>query len=324
MVSCVSLRRTTAGLWLVLLPSFGSATLAYGRCIEAAPVTQIGERAACYKALTKADSDHDGIVDWQINPHYGYQVFPGDPDLDNDGLPNFLDFAPLQTNHQEPSRSNSLPEFLHDTNDRVRDLQLQLFRRFGVASHFPRTGIADSAKLQFLRILTTVMISLHNQNLAPTTIGLDNVFVIDHLKNPAAQAIYVEPIRSLVIDIQGLRSAASELRTTLSHELGHAVVFARWNVSRLKRLASKFGGWQIRGARSLYDPQLLRPINVHAAEHQNFPTTYSYSSVHEWFAENFGKMILNPDYKAKSPVEMSFRRALLFVPATWARLKPGQ
>ncbi|MGE0172728.1 MAG: hypothetical protein AB7T49_08085 [Oligoflexales bacterium] len=89
--------------------------------------------------------------------------------------------------------------------------------------------------------------------------------------------------------------ATRTLYGTLAHEIGHAVIFSVLTAHELARVAAKFGGWPppTEAQTNFHHPFFLeRPYPSRSYNATVFPTSYAFTNIHEWFAENFSRYIL--------------------------------
>ncbi len=93
-----------------------------------------------------------------------------------------------------------------------------------------------------------------------------------------------------------------EFYETLSHEIGHSVVFSLLSPSALRHLAIEFGPWAkhigLQAPTNLQDPIFMTPHSDYNMPieavliHNNVPSRYALSNVHEWFAETFSNWVI--------------------------------
>jgi hypothetical protein len=113
------------------------------------------------------------------------------------------------------------------------------------------------------------------------------------------------------------RISTRALYDTLAHEIGHAVVFSILSPEELADAAATFGGWPRldENKPGLHDPFFLsRPYSKQSYDATVFPSSYAFTNVHEWFAENFARHILarlSLAPKGKNPAFSQYLERLL-------------
>lgn len=118
------------------------------------------------------------------------------------------------------------------------------------------------------------------------------ILSLDSLSQNKAFGLYLESIDSIVLPESLASRSTDEIFETLAHEIGHATLFSLINPEEFKKIAVRLGGWNLYPTKNLYDRQFLTNFSGVSVHSNTFPTTYSYASTHEWFAENFAHYIL--------------------------------
>ncbi|SMF05630.1 hypothetical protein [Pseudobacteriovorax antillogorgiicola] len=232
------------------------------------------------------DMDGDGELDWRWNRNFGSLVFPGDPDMDGDGLENFLDHQPLRFN-ENISHVRSFPSYGLSDDSKIADMQKKLFDLSGIYA-IVNQGDFDP---RFLKAAIEIFSSPIGLKIKDKLSRVRYMFAFKELSRPQALGLYLEPIDAIVIRTDLSDLSYQELVELIAHELGHGLLFSLFQTASFSQFANDHGGWRLDHRTHIYAKQFLDPFQGTVAN-GSFPSAYSYSSSHEWFAENVAHYVL--------------------------------
>lgn len=254
---------------------------------------QVSEQVAkrsCLAAGMNNDLDQDGIPDWRAPLPGSHFYFPADEDLDGDRIHNLLDPDPFTANqiNSHPCQ-NCLPQHALRYNDRkTQDLQRTLLAETGIYSmaygHHSLTPSILEALLRMSRGSADLMHAaaprLRFLLASETPLARD------------AQALYLEPIDAILISPHLATQSPAEQIRTLAHELGHALIFARFTPASFAAFAHQLADWPQTYPDNFYAPTLLTRYSGTVTLPEIFPNAYSFANPHEWFAENIAELVM--------------------------------
>lgn len=257
----------------------------------------------CLLFYTSLDTNQNGLPDWSaIVDHQPARIlYPQDPDQDGDGISNVLDSNPLISEKNKIKQNKvTIPAHLKiDSQKRpgVSQLQEQLYKDFGILAvdHTDEHSPVVLRELLFLlqksfskKIISDLKINyiyaFSGHDLARNTASY----------HPLASAISIGGMKSYPnneIDIQ----TKINLLSTLSHEIGHAILMQKINPVNLAQISSQFSNWKEINNSDLSDlffsPVFFEPYP--SKQRRNIVSQYAMKNRHEWFAESFTASVLN-------------------------------
>ena len=253
------------------------------------PVVPISD---CFTTILKKDTDQDGIPDWRYDARFGEILLPWDSDLDDDGVLNPLDAHPLEARLMDQVSPFQLPRHLlveaqTRQGQRTRRQQKLLFDETGLYT----IVYGPASALRILTILRDLFSRALPTGAARKLSHLRYIYILNANKSSPQDGLFLEPLQAIII-----RSVTEQtLKTvyqTLAHEIGHAVIFSMLSPEALATLAQKVGGWKLPlMPDSFYEPSLMKHFSG-SGTISSFPSAYSYTNIHEWYAENFAHFIL--------------------------------
>lgn len=148
--------------------------------------------------------------------------------------------------------------------------------------------------------IKSVMQVMYRETSGQELIKLKSFIGDNHVSNQNTRiASYDEAQCRIIIHTRSFENKEAEWET-IAHEVGHSVIFSKLTPEELSRVAKDRGGWAVPNApSSFYDHTFfLRYFGatVHAA---SFPSTYSYTNIHEWLAENFASYLVGKAHRKK-------------------------
>lgn len=266
----------------------------------------------CSDRSLYADTDYDGLPDWKRHPLFGDILYPNDPDIDNDGVPNVADPRPFRDSANDRTSDDLLPFHLQNhKNWRLRNLQRRLFRETGM---YAIDGNVPWSQRQ-LTVLVDIMTSSFGISLRPHLSRLDYFLSYSKLGKKPSSGLYLEPINAIAVVPFRSRTDTRIFTRTLLHEIGHAVLFSKLTTTDLANWMNAYAGMAESAdtlVMSLYHKTFLQPLmrpSYNSLLSQNFPTSYSSYNSHEWFAENFAEYAL---FKLKKRSKISEAMIMAF------------
>lgn len=246
----------------------------------------------CIRSFIFLDSDHDGIPDWTalVDGRPSRTLFPLDPDMDGDGIQNIFDPDPYTPN--EKVGEKLVPKHL-GLRGEILDRQARMWEEFGVlvVNHSDK-HIPDS-----LDVAASVFNLKSIRNWSRQTRGVNVLYAFGG-RSPGFEAAAYHPTAH-AISLPGVIGFGTSilspeqkcrLKTSILHELGHALLFGVISVAELKEKALAFGGWRFPGSliQTMFSPAIFDLSNT---RRQFFVSEYAETNVHEWFAESFAAHI---------------------------------
>ena len=252
----------------------------------------------CLDYYTSLDTNMNGIPDWSAisDQMPATSLFPQDPDQDGDGIENVLDADPLKKSVNDKGDASGIPAHLRLTSGEAADLQVKLFREFGILAIDHTDQHSPEVLSEFLFLL--------RKGFSKTFIaGLNLKYIYafaGHDPNDTAAAYHWQARALSVSGAQAYkgRSLSEELRldllSSLSHELGHAVLFDKLSTTELAQLGADFSGWKPVASsemqESFFSPVFFQAYPVDGGP--NIVSHYAMKNRHEWFAESFAASII--------------------------------
>lgn len=168
------------------------------------------------------------------------------------------------------------------------DLQKKLYKLTNIYA-FSREGAISSRILEAAINIFTNVIRL------PKNFSFDKLRYIVSLKkfpDKKLQGLYIEKKSAIAIIEPTSDSLVEGIYETITHEIGHALLFSLLKPNDLVSFAGELGGWPLKPSLNLYDHQFFKKFSGINKLPSSFPSTYSYYNSHEWFAENFTQFAL--------------------------------
>lgn len=248
-----------------------------------------------------ADTDGDGVADWQLVPGYGNILLPLDPDIDGDGVPNFFDPEPFFANptgfsfrHQVPA--HTLTGFKHQDSEAAQ-LQQQIYKRYGILT----ANLSSTLSVRTLRTLIKVFEAFHIRPEHPLATRLKHIFASGEISRRGAHGYYIEPIATIMLpgeDHEISQWNDIQLIELIAHEIGHAAVFTFFSPHEFVRFGRKYGGWQALNHEDSFYSLDLRTKMFRGPKMDNaMPSQYAKLNLHEWFAEVFAAFVKSRMFK---------------------------
>ena len=252
----------------------------------------------CLDYYTSLDTNKNGIPDWSAisDEMPATNLFPQDPDQDGDGILNVYDAEPLQKSVNPPTDASGIPAHLRITRAETSDLQVKIFREFGILA-------IDHTDQHSPEVLTEILFLLRKgfSKEFMKSLNLKYIYAFASHDPYGTKAAYHWQAQAM--SVAGLRAYHSELSaearvdllSSLSHELGHAVLFDKLSTSQLAEVSTSFSGWQpiekteIKDA--FFSPVFFQALPSNTG--RNIVSEYAMKNRHEWFAESFAASMLN-------------------------------
>jgi hypothetical protein len=254
---------------------------------------------SCLDYYTSIDSNKNGVPDWSAisDRMPATSLFPQDADQDGDGIANVLDAEPLFKAKPEAAPAGEIPAHLKITRPEAAELQAKLFREFGILA-------IDHTDKHSPEVLREFLFLLHKGFSKKFIAGLNLKYLYAFAGHDPrfTAASYHGQARAL--SVAGLHSykgtgLTEELRldllSSLSHEVGHAVLFDKLSTRELAQISADYSGWkpvsnsEIRD--EFYSPVFFQPMPENTGK--NIVSQYAMKNRHEWFAESFAASIIN-------------------------------
>jgi hypothetical protein len=255
------------------------------------------EWLACIQEFIYLDTDGDSVPDWTAvaDGRPSQVLFPLDPDIDGDGLPNILDPDPYRPNPNFISDSGKVPKHLRIKGESAK-WQAKLWRNFRVLA----VDHSDRHRSEVLRTLHSTLGLPAIQSWRRRSQSLRVVYAFEshdpHFQiaayHPSAAAMSVPGVQGYPAPEKFSEAQRCQLTGALVHELGHALLFSSIPARELQEKAARFGDWELpESIPTIWSPLwlvrgLLGPRSVSA---------YSTKNVHEWFAESFAAFVFQRD-----------------------------
>jgi hypothetical protein len=224
--------------------------------------------------------DGDGVPNWKSHILFPGSLFEDDLDIDGDGVPNFLDESPYNANVQ----NHRLASVYSESNpDLVKDLAVITEAGITLVDYtdeFSPVVVAEIAK--------NLRKPFWRKN-GKCLKKLRYVLSYKSMNQARAKGYYLSPIAAIALPGRrlvesGIFESDKQLSDTITHELGHVAAYSCVQAPRLATLATVLGGWPSpeKPVANLEDEHFLTPMR----ENQK-PLSYSFTNIHEWFAETF-------------------------------------
>ncbi len=246
----------------------------------------------CIRQFIFLDTDRNGLPDWTaiVDGRPSRTLFPLDPDIDGDGLPNLVDPDPYRNIDDSPR--GFVPAHLRMAGEKGR-WQKKLLLDLGVLAidhtdeHLVDTLAATYSTLRLDSV----------RNWKKEVRGFNVLYAFGHrglnseaaAYHPTAHAISIPGKRGLGINrlskIQKCKFVSSIL-----HELGHALLFEIVTADELREKAIQLGRWNLPTLSDgdIWSTIFFGPTN---GPQEEFVSEYAQTNVHEWFAESFAAYI---------------------------------
>ncbi|MBY0314747.1 MAG: hypothetical protein K2Q26_04470 [Bdellovibrionales bacterium] len=256
----------------------------------------------CIYHYVQMDTDKDGIADWTavVDQKPSRTIYPLDPDMDGDGIPNIFDSQPLDKTLGVAVKGQ-IPRHLISDESAVALWQKKLYDVYGIVA------INHTAKHSpyVLKELYLLLEKSFSRQFVRSLKGIKSVYAFAKHDDVFDIAAYHHQMQAISIGGQDIYPAGisdsqkQHLLSTLAHEIGHAVLLQKIPPRELRTICEKNGWREVFSSdptESFYDEAFFRRHPGWESKekaHQNyFFTNYSYSNAHEWFADAFAKSIL--------------------------------
>lgn len=249
----------------------------------------------CIDYFVSLDTNKNGIPDWTaiIDNQPTKVLFPGEDDIDGDGVTNVLDSDPLD--EKVKGTSKLIPEHLKIESE----TQEQLYSEFGI--------IAINHTDEHSTVVLNELLSLLRTGFAKNWIqNLKNLkYVYAFLGHDPEHRIAAYHWQAKALSIGGIHAYKGELsdqqkielKAALAHEIGHAALLEKLSVGELAAAGRKFGGWGINPSPSplsFYAKIFFAPYSWGSDyKNNNIVSAYALTNIHEWFADSFAAYIIN-------------------------------
>lgn len=246
----------------------------------------------CIRHYIFIDTDKNGIPDWTalVDGRPSKVLFPLDPDIDGDGIPNILDPNPY--GDKDETSKEIIPSHLSISGEKGR-WQKKLWSEEGVLAvnhtnkHIPDT-LATLYSILQLRSLRNwkkevrgfnVLYAFNNRNLKTVSAAY----------HPSASAISI-PGEFSFKNKRFLKRQKCQFVSSILHEMGHALLLGAVTANELGEKARQLSEWELPNSvnDNIFNPVFFSPI---MKPRKNFVSNYSKTNVHEWFAESFAAYI---------------------------------
>lgn len=251
----------------------------------------------CVLFYVSQDTNGNGFPDWTaiIDNQPAKVLYPGEDDIDGDGITNILDPDPLSKDRFSKLNPNEIPAHLK-INDESQEI---LFREFGVLA----INHTDEHSPALLKELVNLLRhgftekwvkNLKNLKYVYAFLGHDSEHKIAAY-HWNAKALSVGGIHAYKKDLS--TEQKTELKAALAHEIGHAALLEKLSVNELAEAGKKFGGWNL--------SQEVSPVSFYAKiffapysfgrdyKKNNIVSAYALTNIHEWFADSFAAHVVN-------------------------------
>jgi len=255
----------------------------------------------CIRQFVFLDTNKNGIPDWTalVDGRPSRTLFPLDPDIDGDGVPNLFDPDPYDNTDGLPH--GVIPAHLSLTGESGL-WQKKLWLDLGIlAINHTDEHLADT--------LATIYSTLQLDSVRKwkrEVRGINVLYAFGH-RSPEMEAAAYHPTAN-AISIPGRGGfGGNHLSTTqkckfassILHELGHALLFGIVSSDELREKAVDSGGWNLPpiSNNNIWSPIFFESLNVQKAK---VVSDYARTNVHEWFAESFAAYIWNKEQSSIS------------------------
>lgn len=249
----------------------------------------------CIDYYISQDTNKNGIPDWTaITDNLPAKIlFPGEEDIDGDGIPNVLDPNPLDEKIKDAAKT--IPQHL-----KIKfEVQEQIYNEFGIIAIDHTDDHSQVVLSELLNLLRTGFAKNWIKNLK----NLKYVYAFLGHDPEHRIASYHWQARALSIGgvhiYRGELSADQkiELKAALAHEIGHAALLEKLSVGELAEAGKKFGGWGFSSPPSpfsFYAKIFFAPYAWGSDyKKNNIVSSYALTNIHEWFADSFAAYIIN-------------------------------
>jgi hypothetical protein len=249
---------------------------------------------ACILHYASLDSNGNGIPDWSgIVDHQPAKVlYPGEEDIDGDGIENILDPDPLNKN--QLTNLNELPAHLKFKDDS----QEKLFREFGIIAI---NHTDDHSALVLKELLSLLRTGFSKKWVT----GLKNLkYIYAFLGHDPEHKIAAYHWNAKALSIGGVHAYKNSLtqeekialKAALAHEIGHAALLEKLSARELAEAGTKFGGWNLSAMVSpltFYAKIFFAPYSFGGDyKRNNIVSAYALTNIHEWFADSFAAHVI--------------------------------
>ncbi len=253
----------------------------------------------CLEHYTSLDSNKNGVPDWSAisDRMPATSLFPQDPDQDGDGVLNVLDSNPLTPSETAAADASGIPVHLRITRPETTDLQVKLFREFGILAIDHTDKHSPEVLAEFLFLLRKGFSKKFISSL-----NLKYIYAFAGHDPGGTAAAYHWQARAL--SVAGLHSYKGtgmtdeirlDLLSSLSHEVGHAVLFDKLTTRELSKISADYSGWKpVSNAEikdEFYSPVFFQALPADTGK--NIVSQYAMKNRHEWFAESFAASVIN-------------------------------
>ncbi len=267
---------------------------------------------SCLAYYVKMDTNKNGIPDWSAiaDNQPTHILFPQDPDIDGDGVPNILDPSPLDAKIKTSDFTRRIPHHLEmdsKMNPAAFRVQARLYKEYGIIAVNHTDQHSSVVLNEFLKLLETAF----PKHLASNLKGLRYIYAFLGHNSMNNIAAYHKEASAISIGGQGTyaerdlsKAERVDLVAALAHEVGHAYLLEKLSALELAHLAERFGGWRNLTLSSPTDhysqifflalpfQYLNRNLENQEIKARNIVSQYAMTNIHEWFAESFSATIL--------------------------------